>query len=823
MQTNFYLKAGEFLLPLSKSFILYSLLLLFCLVSFTTAKAQTAVRGTVINESGQPLAEASVLLMRQGDSALVKGILTNETGIYNFENITSGKYFIEVTSAGLQKGTSEAFETTGRQEVNLQAIKLLSASKQLEEIRVHAKKPPFEQKIDRLVINVKNSITSSGATALEILERSPGVIVDWYSNTISMAGKQGVVIMINGKRSNMPPSAVIQMLSGMNAGGIDKIELLTTPPSNYDAEGGAGFINIVLAQDPSYGTTGTLALSGGYGKGETSSAQLTLQHRKGRVNLFGDYSFSRVNQQQVWYNYRKVLLNNHVYETSLNTDRDPTQRNHNIRLGFDYKAAKRTTLGGLLAAYDNRWSMEAVNTVSYLKNGKEDTSLSIHNTEINRWRHLMSNVHVQHGLGNDSRLEVDMDYLFYANHNPTDYRNIFYNSNRHVVNEEKAQSRKHTPVTIRTVKADYFQKLGNRVQMEAGAKNTLSLFSNTISVAHLRKQQWQTDTALTAVYRLKENVAAGYALLNMTLQDNVTVKAGLRYEYTYSNLQSNKQKNIVNRQYGNFFPSFFLNYKPGVGQNLAFSYSRRINRPGFNDMAPFVIFLDPTTYFSGNPALQPSITDAVKTDYSFRRMMVSLSYSHEANAIASWQSRVDSLNKQFIAAENFKSINTVSATATLPVTVNKVWSMQNSMLGMLQQVNTEYKSAVQLNRPSFQLNTSQTLQFGKGIAMELSGYYRSKTLTGTYVMKPRGIVNFGIQKKVNKGNGTLGITVNDIFVTNQWRSYIDLPEQNLLVKTDYLMSQRTFRINYTLKFGKAELKPAPRRLTGSEEEQRRMK
>lgn len=810
-------------LPSSKKRIAPLLLLFTCLCFSLMIKAQSTIQGFIYDEGGKPIARANVSLMRVKDSLPIKRSATDTTGSYSFRNIADGGYFILATAVGFEKGIIHAFYISNMTDMNGMNLQLSSDSRNLNTVVIQTRKPLFEQKLDRMVINVKNSIASSGTTALEILERSPGVLVDRYNNTISMAGKQGVVILINGKVTNMPPTAVLQLLSGMNAGTIDKIELLTTPPANYDAEGSAGFINIVLVRDPSDGTIATLALSGGYGKGETSSAQLNLQHRKGKIYLFGDYSFSRVHQPQTWYNTRQILLNNSVYENSLKADRDPTQRDHNIRFGFEYKTAKKTTLGGLLAAYDNRWSMKAVNTVSNFRNGSADAFVSVYSSEINQWRHLMGNVHLQQQFKDDSRLEVDMDYLFYTNQNPTDYRNIFYDRDHQAVNEEEAQTRKHTPVSIRTVKADYFRKQSNRVQLEAGLKNTQSFLSNTVGVAHLRQFHWQTDTALTAVYRLKENVVAVYGLANMTLTGNVTLKAGLRYEYTYSNLQSDKQRDIVNRRYGNFFPSVFLNYKPRGNQSLGFSYSRRINRPGFQEMAPFVIFLDPTTYFSGNPALQPSVTDAFKTDYAFRRLMFSLSFSHEANAIARWQSKVvDSLNKQFIAAENFKSINTYSLMVTLPVTVNKIWSMQNSILGMMQRVNTNYKSAVQLSTPSFQLNSSQTLQLGKGIAMELSGYYRSKTLSGTYVMKQRGILNFGIQKKVNKGNGTLNVTVNDIFVTNQWRSYIDLPEQNLSIKTDYLMSQRTFRINYTFKFGKTDLKPAARRETGSEEEQKRM-
>ena len=186
-----------------------------------------------------------MLLFNHFDSAFVKGVISNVEGIFVIDKVVSGNYYVEISMIGFQKIKSQVFYLDDHHPVNLQNFYLEGDAQNLDEITVVAKKPLFEQQIDRTVVNVQNSITATGATALSILERSPGIIVDRMNNQISMQGKQGVVVMLNGKRMRMEVSALIQLLQTMPSDNIEKIELITTPPASFDAEGNAGIINIV--------------------------------------------------------------------------------------------------------------------------------------------------------------------------------------------------------------------------------------------------------------------------------------------------------------------------------------------------------------------------------------------------------------------------------------------------------------------------------------------------------------------------------------------------------------------------------------------------
>jgi len=257
--------------------VLYIFPLLFISIinikTFGQHTVNGAISGVVIDTAGTALYNASITLQRVKDSALVKGVISNASGKYEFNNIPAGRYFISASLLGYTISFTPSFTVDqANQKLVMPVLQLIHSTANLQEVTIIAKKPLFEQKIDRMIINVANSITSAGGTALEVLERSPGIMVNQQSSTISMNGKDGVVVMINGKINRMPMSAVVQMLASMSADNIEKIELITTPPANFDAEGNAGYINIVLKANTQYGTNGSYSITGGYSRGEKQKA-----------------------------------------------------------------------------------------------------------------------------------------------------------------------------------------------------------------------------------------------------------------------------------------------------------------------------------------------------------------------------------------------------------------------------------------------------------------------------------------------------------------------------------------------------------------------
>ncbi|MBC7947743.1 MAG: outer membrane beta-barrel protein [Chitinophagaceae bacterium] len=784
--------------------------------------AQSSIRGTVTSKDNTPVAAANVLLLKSSDSTLVKGTITNTAGKFSLDVILTGDYTIQVSFAGMETILSPL--VVNRSDVDAGNFQLKPGGLQLEKVTVSSRRPLFEQKIDRMVVNVRNSITAAGSTVLDVLERSPGIVVNRQNNSIAMNGKDGVSVMINGKLTRMPMSALVQMLSGMNASNIDKIELITTPPANFDAEGNAGFINIVMITNPNQGLNGSYTLSFGYGRGEIPGAGINFNYRKNRFNLYGDYSFSRLHTQQIFSNYRRVRYMGNVTENYVESDRNTFQRNHNLNLGADYELTKKTVVGVLVATYNNRWSMDAENLYSKRVNSMPDTSTTILNDEVNHWKHYMADVNLQHKFKDGENISFDVNYLWYNDNNPTDYTNHYYNGQGTFLSTDLTKSRKKTPIEIWVGTTDYNVRLSKKWNLQTGLKFTSSRFTNDVAVERYQQNVWMQDPELTSLSNLKENIAAVYSSFTGDITARTSVKLGLRYEYTTSNLGTPITPDIVDRKYGRLFPTIFIGHKLNDDNSFNLTFSRRINRPTFNDMAPFIIFMDPNTFFSGNAALQPSITNTMKGDYILKNYVFSLTYSIESNTIARFQTEVDvSTNKQTLRAQNLDETRLLTASLALPFNFNKWWTMQLNVIGSRQEVSAFYnKEPVKLSLANFNVSGAQTFKLPKDYTLELSGFYQSPSLFGISRFRGLGRIDVGAQKKLGKKGGTLRFAVNDIFQSMQLQIYSDMPAQDFYFDTRIRFAYRTFRLTWTCPFGNKDLRNKRSRNTGSEEERRRV-
>ena len=794
--------------------------------SFTSGIfSQVRIKGTVTDSAGKAIYQANVLLLKKADSSLVKGTITNEKGQFLLERINEGNFLVSYSYSGYKQIYSAPFTITkSSQDITVKSVSLYHNPLELQKVTVSVKKQLFEQKIDRMVINVAGSITSAGSTALDVLERSPGVIVDRNNNSLSINGKNGVMVMINGKINYMALTAVVQMLAGMSADNIEKIEIITTPPANLDAEGNAGFINIVLKSNPNYGTNGSFAVSGGYGNKEQSSADININHRKGKVNLYGSYSFSGIHQLQVFDFYRKVINDQKVIETTTSSHRDPLRYSHNVRFGIDYQLTKKTIVGGIFGGYDNKWTMSALNNVSIAVNDKNDTLLRIDNNEINHWKNLLGNINLQQTLKGDSKLTADLDYVHYFDNNPTNYANSYFDANSVFMYSENTRSTKLTPINIAAAKVDYTGKIGKKVNIESGIKFAASGFTNDVGVAKLEQNNWKFDDSLTAKFKLKENIAAAYTSVSIAINDKTSLKGGLRYEYTTSNLGTAAIKNIVDRKYGNLFPTLYFSRKFNDNHSFNLAYNRRITRPSFDDLAPFVIFVDPNTFISGNPALQPSVSDAIKGDYLFKTFIFSITYTYEKDPIASFQTKVNPKNnKQYITPENLINTKAVNLNLSLPFTVTKWWNMQNNISGQWQKIKATYDGApLNIEKKNVDIYSQQNFALPKNFAAEISGFYTTGGLFGRSIFQSIYAMNIGLQKKLGEKAGTLRFGVDNALNSLKFRSYQDFPQYNLVSNMSLQFSSRLFKLTYTKKFGNNILKSQRERNTGSEEEQKRV-
>ncbi len=800
---------------------IYLLAPLFLCCCFTLAQE---INGKIIDGENQDLSFANVLLQNASDSTLVKGTITGEKGGFLFENVASGKYFITASMVGFTPKSTEIIDFTGNTSLTIPTLMLI-AGVELDEVVVQTTKPIFVQKIDRMVINVENSIVSAGSSALEVLERSPGVIVDRQNNAISLAGKNGVVVMINGKISYMPQESIVQLLEGTSSDNIESIELITTPPANFDAEGNAGFINIVMKKRTDLGLNGTYSFSGGFGNGTTTSNNISFNYRKNKVNLYGNYSFLRDAQGQR-FAFSRVFINeeDNLVDLATVSDRDPIQRNHNIRLGLDYQATDKTVIGFLVGAYDNKWTMDAINNSIESEGGNPFSRVQLLNTERNQWQHFNSNINLKHNFTDAEFLSLDVDYLYYYDENPTDYVNSFFDGDFNFLREELTLSDKTTPINIAVTKADYSNQFNETFKLEAGLKAVISNFENDVSVATFDGQEFVEDPTLTNKSILNEHIWAAYTSLDYKMGKKTNLKLGLRYEQTDSELDTETDGRVVDRNFGNIFPSVFISH--AVNDSLSFnvSYSKRITRPTFNDLAPFVIFVDPTTFLSGNSSLQPSISNSVKFDTTYKSVLLSFQYSVQDDPISSFQERFDeATGRLFFEAANNDKNQLFTITLGLPITITNWWKMQNNLI----YINTKVDALLQDSSFSFEQNTfsansSSSFTITKTFSSEINMNYFGAGLFGIRRFDPVFGMNIGFQKKLGEKWGSLRFAINDVFDSFEFTGRTRVPEQNLNTRNTFDFSNRTFLLTYSRSFGNDKLKSSRQRGTGSEDERRRV-
>jgi hypothetical protein len=785
--------------------------------------SQGVIIGKVHDSQSKGLAFANVLLKSVPDSLLVKGIITDEIGNYVFSEVPKGEYFVEVFLMGYAKSYTPGFNFSGKEKNDLGGITVVEEAQNLEEVTVVATRPFFELEEGKMVVNVANSISAAGLSVIDVLDRAPGVMVNRQSNSISVLGKDGVVILMNGQRFRMPLEAAYQMLAGLNSSDVEKIEIITVPPANYDADGDAGFINIVMKKDNAViGTKGSLTIGQGYGSGYNGNMSFNLNHQGAKFNWFVLLASTYVNQVAEWEQYRG---NNNGFEDiriDTYTDRYSTRKSINYQAGFDYKLGRNTILSGLVSGYNNSWEMTAYNTTKSSFSISPDTLFRMTTVEVNKWSHIMGNINLQHTFQNGHVISTNVDYLTYNNANPSGYTITNYNESNDLIGSQEFRITKDTPIELWVTDFNHSMKIGKSVAVESGIRATLSKFTNTVVFEEKFESDWQIDPKFTNDGFLNEDILAAFSSAKIKFDEKTSLNAGVRYENTKTNLITVSGEKIVDRHYGDFFPTAFLSRKINPNNLVQLSYGRRITRPTFNEMAPFAFFSDPFTFFAGNENILPTYTNTFKTDYSHKSWIFSLQHSTDQNVIARFQPTLDvETNTVFLKTENIDQRQTVSMMVAFPLKLTSWWETQNNFTANYQRVKSELNGEIyDVDQKGLQVVLTNTFTLPKNYTIELMGNYMSPSINGYYLGLSRGFLNLGVQKNFQKA-GVLRLSCNDILETSQIRGRsFEGADLDFYIRFKY--EKRVFMATYTYQFGNSKIKGTRDRKVGSQEEQRRV-
>ncbi len=590
--------------------------------------AQGKISGLIKDGAGKPMEFVTVMLLKAQDSTLVKGAVSNAAGAYEFENIPEGRYQVSASQLGYQKGKSETIAIdASHPDVKVPVLVLREGTQVLDAVTITTKKPFIEQEIDRTVINVENSIVASGNNALEVLEKAPGVTIDRQNDQIQLKGRSGVIVMIDGKQTYLSGQEVANLLKNTPSDNIEKIEIITNPSAKYDAAGNTGIINIRMKKNKSFGTNGTLTAGAGYGRYEKANGSLLLNHREGKLNAFGNYS----------YMYRKSFQENELnriipYNGTVTyfdqASRRPNQFDgHNYRAGLDFFATQKSTFGVLVTGFINDWQQfNAGNSTNKLNENRELVQQQI--TEVkakNHWWNVTSNLNYKYDFnGKGHELTVDGDYSKY-NGNAFNGLATLYTDADGIPNAPDKEIRNNMPsqIDIWAFKTDYTRPT-KKGKWEAGLKSSFVQTDNNLLFDDLlfddskAEGSWQFNDSLSNQFKYKENINAGYLNYATQLDKKTSLQIGLRVEQTHSRGHSVTIDSVVSRNYLNLFPTFFLSRQLDTNHVLNLSYSRRIDRPNYQDLNPFKFYLDPITFQVGNPYLRPQYTHSWQLTHVYK-------------------------------------------------------------------------------------------------------------------------------------------------------------------------------------------------------------
>ncbi|MFP4367839.1 MAG: outer membrane beta-barrel protein [Bacteroidales bacterium] len=805
-------------------YIFLSIIIIVCFSHFSEAQEGNArISGVILNPDNHPAMYSTVILLNE-DSILIKGAFSQEDGSFVIEKIAPGKYFVFIRNIEFKHWISDTLKLNKDENMVMDTIHLEYGTSELQEVVITAERPFAEMKVDRMVINVGN-VTNAGSNALEVLERSPGIIINRFTKTISMFGKEGVIVMINGKISRMSSDAVVDMLEGMNVANVESIELIHTPPAKFEAEGNAGIINIVLKSNPSDGLNGTYSINGGRGLDNKYGGGVNLNYRKGMMNIYGGYDYNYDLNPQVFTNYRGVNQGFDFLETETFSDRPYTPTTvQNARIGVDLQLSENTVLGVLGSFFDRHWYMEAVNTTTVSRNGMIETSLRMPNSETNHNRSVSGNINLNQKFLENHTINMDADFIRYEMNNPSNYGINQADNSGKFIPQYNLRIGKKIPINIGVLTLDYTYNASDKIILEAGAKYTLMGFDNDFKVDSLPfGGAWMEMPGYTSESYLDENILGSYISLSVSPNNKTDIKAGLRYEYTNSNLGSVVQPDIVDRHYGSWFPSFFITRRISDSQNLNFSYSRRITRPQISQLAPFYIFTDPYTVLTGNSALQPAIVDAARLDYGFKTWRIAVSYGSEKGSM-SWVPVIDpERNQQVNTIHNMNYSRVLNLNLYMPLKITSWWEVINNVFAnnTLTSLTLE-ENDIQTRGNNYGFNSSSTFKLLEGFILELTGNYNSPRNWGVISWNATGDIHFGVQKELSSNWGKLRFNVSNILQTGNWHGTTRQPDNNLMVDLSFRFSERVFMLAWSNTFGSDKVKAARSRKTGASEERQRL-
>jgi iron complex outermembrane receptor protein len=774
-------------------------LLLFSILSYGQTPADFSL--IVVNEKAQPIDGATVKLLKANQ--LVKGLATNAKGIALFEKLQPGAYQFLVSYTAHKPQTTKVYNLPSA--ITRDTIKLQPQNTVLQEVSIVTRTPPIQHKQGKVILDMEASVTNTGLTVLEVLEKSPGVIVD-KNGGISLQGKSGVLVMIDDKPTYLSGQDLNDMLSSMNSSQVAQIELIANPTAKYDAAGNAGIINIKTKKNKMVGFNGSFTTSAGQGIYPKSNNSLVMNYRTGKINTFFNYNVNYVQYLTDIYAYRKYYNSSNAVTAILDQPSyfKGSLFSNTIKTGLDYYVSPKTTIGIALSGTITPRKGDNNSTATWLNNsGGIDSAIATANESDNHFKSGLINLNVKHTLSASQDLSADFDWLHYGINANQDYNNHLLATGGY---NELSRSDIPTTISIISGKADYTFKGKSNETVQLGVKSSYSKTDNTAFYENLKGTNWMVDNTKSNHFIYDETISAIYSSLDKKL-GRFSAQAGLRYEYTsyHAHQLGNaiQKDSAFSRNYGSLFPSGYVSYQADTANSFTLTIGRRIDRPAFQKLNPFYFIVNKYTYMTGNVYILPQYSLNFELSHQYKSWLTNtVSYSNIQNYFS--QIFLEDASKGILlyTQGNVGHTFNIGLSSMAIVSPANWWALTAQAIYNHKQMRgfngNNYTSTIdQLN-----INVSNQFTLSKKYTAEISGLYTTRSRIDLQeLVYPSGQLSLGIARQVLGKKGTLKLTYRDVFYTVAYEGLTQFP-----TATEYFKVTRDSRVatlSFTYRFGKA--------------------
>jgi outer membrane receptor protein involved in Fe transport len=813
--------------------ILSLLMLLFTSSLFTTgAYAQEnntgKISGHVYNNDQTPAAFATITLLRSSDSALVKSGISDSSGAYRFEKIPLGTYLIAASLTRTKKAYTKSFSLNNADEqITASDIFLASNTKVLEGVQVKAIKPFIQHKPGQTIVNIENSPVAAGNSVMEALEKSPGVFVDQDGN-ISMNGKGGVNVMFNGQPTHLSATQLSNMLKAMPASSVSQIELMSQPPAKYSAAGTAGLINIVLKKNPSFGFNGNITAGAGYGQFAKYNAGGSLNYKNKNFSLYSNYNFAHTkNKFEMDIDRYFYEPNTKIIQTRMDQESKMKTLNNNntAQVGMDFYLTPKQTLGFVANGSFNDGEFNTYSPVDFKNGSGIMDSVSTSRNHIGySWQSQGANIHYTINSEKGSSLTANADYNNFETSMPQSLITTVTDGQGNQLHDTKQQKgTQPSNINIYAAKVDYTHPFKGQWNLSAGVKYSFVNSDNNSKFSIFKDNGWVNDEGNTNHFIYKENVNAAYASLAKTFKNGWSANAGLRGEQTITHTEQVSLDSANKNNYFNLFPNVSVTKMINPNHILSVSFARRINRPDYQSLNPFIYYIDEYTFRQGNAYLKPQFINSTELSYTFKQKYSAvLSYSRTSDIMTQVIRQVDSAHKTFQTMDNLSTLDNLTLTLGIPLVITPWWHTYNSLQGYYNIYKGIY-DGYDLHKgiTSYMLYSQQTFIFPHGWKGDLSAMYKSKSIMGPAILKPVAMVSAGISKSLLKDKANIKLNVQDIFQTMHFDGKINFGD--IHANSVFRLMDRAANLTFTWNFGNQKVKVSQYKNTGIQQEENRLK